>query len=107
LLLPQYLPAKGEKTKLDQANAKITSWAKNAGVENVVLTETKDGHIPMRNGMPFVPVMRVRLEAAQLRFFVLALSDYLSEPLRLKASQFHAPTAKKTAVRHGTFLKTF
>lgn len=102
-LLPQYLPAKGQKTKLDQAIAKITSWARNSGVENVFLTETKDGHMPMRNGVPFVPVMRVRLDAAQLRFFVLALSDYLSEPLHVKAGQLPVPTAKKTAVQPSTF----
>lgn len=86
LLLPEYRPRQGEEKKFDDANIKITNWARNVNVENVVLIETDDGYLPMRNGMPFVPVMRVRLDADQLRFFVLALSDYLSEPLRLKAS---------------------
>ena len=81
-LLPHYRPRQGNRNKFDEAALKITNWARNFGVENVVLTETQDGYLPMRNGMPFVPVMRVRLEASQLRLLVLALSDYLSEPLR-------------------------
>jgi hypothetical protein len=81
-LLPQFRSRKGDRNKFDEAALKITNWARNSGVESVVLTETQDGFVPMRNGMPFVPVMRVRLEVAQLRLFVLALSDYLYEPLR-------------------------
>lgn len=81
-LLPQYRPGKSEKKKFEDASIKISNWSRNFGVENVVLSETNDGYLPMRNGVSFVPVMRVRLDVAQLRLFVLALSDYLSEPLQ-------------------------
>lgn len=82
-LLPKYRPSKRDKNKLDAALLEVEKWRRNTGDQTVELTETKDGYLPMRNGEPFVPVMRIRLDVAQLRLFVLALSDYLSEPLRL------------------------
>ena len=81
-LMPQYRPGKGERKKLDDASTKVTNWARNAGVTNIAFIESKDGYLPARNDVPFIPVMRVRLDVAQLRLFVLELSDYLSEPLR-------------------------
>jgi hypothetical protein len=86
-LLPEFRPGKDDEKNVDETNKKITKWARNAGVVNVVLAETKAGYLPTRDGVPFIPVMRVRLDVAQLRLFVLALSDYLSEPLRQKVGQ--------------------
>lgn len=86
-LLDQYRPSRNNEKKLEDAHTKIDKWAKNAKVTNLALVETKDGYRPIRDGMPFVPVMRVRLDVAQLRLFVLALSDYLSEPLHHQVGQ--------------------
>lgn len=86
-LLPQYRVGKGERTKLEEAGINITKWASGASVANVALIETKEGYLPARDGALFVPVMRVRLDIAQLRLFVLALSDYLSAPLRQHVGQ--------------------
>jgi hypothetical protein len=93
-LLQQYRVGRGVPTKLEDARINITKWARGAGVANVELIETKEGSLPARDGVPFLPVMRVRLDVAQLRLFVLGLSDYLSEPLRLQVG----PEAKRELV---------
>jgi hypothetical protein len=86
-LLPKYRPSRNDKKKQEEVVADLEKWAKNANVTNLSLVDTKDGYRPSWNGKPFVPVMRVRLDVAQLRLFVLALSDYLSEPLRQQVAQ--------------------
>jgi hypothetical protein len=86
VLLPQFRPERDEKKRLD-AESHIRRWGANSLVPNLELVETKDGYRPMQGGRPFVPVMRVRLDVAQLRSFVMALSDYLSEPHRQQVEQ--------------------
>lgn len=86
VLLPQFRPGSDEKKRLD-AKSSIQRWGANSQVTRLELAETKDGFKPMRDGKPFVPVMRVRLDVAQLRLLVLALSDYLSEPHRQQVRQ--------------------
>jgi hypothetical protein len=86
-LKPEFRAGKGERTKLAEAASKVNKWARGAGVANVALIETKEGYLPARDGALFVPVMRVRLDIAQLRLLLLALSDYLSEPLRQHVGQ--------------------
>jgi len=68
--------------KHKEVTQKLNTWANNFGVEDLKLCESSGRYLPMKDDIPFVPVMRVRLDVVQLRLFVLALSDYLSEPHR-------------------------
>lgn len=77
-----YRASRSDTKKQEEAAKKIKNWAQKNNVENLDLFESSGSYIPMRNGAPFAPVMRVRLDVSQLRLFVKALSDYLSEPLR-------------------------
>lgn len=74
------------KKQLEVTN-KLKKWADDHGIQDLKLLESGRVYLPMKDGKPFVPVMRVRLDVAQLRLFVLALSDYLSEPYRQQSGQ--------------------
>ena len=74
------------KKQLEVTN-KLEKWASDYGIGGLKLLESSRGYLPMRDEKPFVPVMRLRLDVAQLRLLVLALSDYLSEPHRQQVRQ--------------------
>ena len=87
--LDQKYQARRENLKAtENAKKSITDWTRQRKIVGVELLEQPEGKfLPMRAGRVFAPVTRVRLDVGQLRIFVLALSGYLSEPLRQRLAQ--------------------
>jgi hypothetical protein len=77
----QFMAKLDKINEVERAKKKIAGWTSQRGVSGVALEKQSNQFLPMRNGKIFIPVMRVQLDVAQLRVFILALSDYLSEPL--------------------------
>jgi hypothetical protein len=69
---------KNEETreKLEEA---MNSWAKNYAVGGLSVERIEGKWRVVREGQPFIPVLRLRLGIQQLRTFTMTLSDYLSE----------------------------
>lgn len=81
---PTFCAKRKDVKKQEDVASKIRDWSRNNAVDELQLLELNGVCVPARNGEPFVPIMRVRLDVVQLRLFTLALSDYLSEPIRHK-----------------------
>ena len=78
-LTTRYAPTEVDdksRVTLEQA---VRVWASNAGVDGLCVEKDQQGLWRVfRQGSPFVPVLRLRLEVRHLRTLTLALSDELS-----------------------------
>jgi len=84
----KYQARQGKYEGIVRAKKAVNGWTAAHGTTGVELLEQAGGKLlPMRAGQLFLPIMRIKLDAAHLRVFVLALSDYLSEPLRQGVSK--------------------
>ena len=79
----QFHPDKADDQTRRKLESDVHSWAKNYDVEGLTVELHEDGQLSVtRLGQPFIPVLRLRLGASQLRTLLLNLSDYLSSPMR-------------------------
>ena len=90
-LMPRFFSTDAGSYPPDKLVREINQWERNNNVEGLSLERVEGRWQAVRDGEPFIPVLRLRITVGQLRVFTAGLSDYLSEPIRAGSNAIKVP----------------